>query len=209
MYKVSYTDSFISFLSENKGYDPDLLSKVEIKSRGLEFSGVKVCDKKGKDAVAVQVFALMSEKARQMHRLYPFYRTQKWGENNENVYPSCSIAVRNDDGCWNIYDAHDSGRKRDPSYLNHTLAVDRYYARKDSKPIRDIGEQIKWICWVLACVFAVYLILRQVFPDWSMPLDGGIVSVFILIAVLILLPLIIPYLEGISFFGIDLIIRKH
>ena len=204
----SYTDSFISFLSEKKEYDRELLSKVEIQSRGLDFSGVKVCDKKGNDAVVIQVFALMSEKERQMHKLYPFYRTQKWGANNEYIYPSCSIAVQNEDGSWRIYDAHDSRRMRDASYLNHSLAVNRYYARKDSKPIRDIGGQIKCICWVLAGILAVYLILRQIFPGWSLPLDGGAVSVFILISVLILLPLIIPYLEGISFFGIDLILRK-
>ena len=150
----------------------------------------------------------MSDKVRRSHRLFPFYRTHKWGKNNESVYPSCSIATRNDDGSWTIYDAHDSSKKRDKSYLNYDLAVERFYRRADVASVQETGKTLKYISWGLALIIAAYFIVSLSCPNLSLPIDINIVSLFGLVAILLLLPLLIPFLKGISLFGIDFFFKK-
>ena len=203
-----YTESFKRYLVESWYYDTRLLKTIGIKNRGITCPGVIVLDKEGKDASVVQAFAIMSDETRTQHRLYPFYRTQNWGKNNGTVYPSCSIATCDSDGKWTIYDAHDATKKRDEDYLTHSLAVERFNRRIDVKAIQDIGKGLRLTCWIMAGLICAYYFIGLISPHIELPLDGSVVSLFILVAVLILLPLLIPYLEGISFFGIDLFLKN-
>ena len=201
-------DQFIEYLTK-QGYDKKLLRTADILSRGLPFAGVLVYDKDSDDASVIQAFILMSDKVRRSHRIFPFYRTYNWGKNNESVYPSCSIATRNDDGSWSIYDAHDSSRERDKSYLNYDLAVERFYRRADVSSVQETGNTLKFISWGLALILAAYFIVSLSCPDLSLPIDINVVSLFGLVAVLLLLPLLIPFLKGISLFGIDFFFKNE
>ena len=203
-----YTTSFIEFLSE-QGYNHKSLKTVCIQSRGLNFAGVQVLDKGGEEACVIQAFALMSDKVRRSHRLFPFYRTRNWSKNNGSVYPSCSIATQNDDGTWAIYDAHDSSKERDRSYLNYDLAVERFYRRADVASVQETGNTLKYISWGLALIIATYFIVSLSFPDLSLPIDITVVSLLGLVAILLLIPLLIPFLKGISLFGIDFFFKNE
>ena len=203
----NFNAQFIEYLTK-QGYDKKFLRTVDILSRGLPFVGVLVYDKDSNDASVIQAFILMSDKVRRSHRIFPFYRTHNWGKNNESVYPSCSIATRNDDGSWSIYDAHDSSRERDKSYLNYDLAVERFYRRADVSSVQETGNTLKYISWGLALILAAYFFVSLSCPDLSLPIDINVVSLFGLVAVLLLLPLLIPFIKGLSIFGIDFFIKK-
>lgn len=202
-----YSTSFIEYLSE-QGYNRKLLKIIGVQSRGLNFAGVLVYDKDSDDASVIQAFILMSDKVRRSHRIFPFYRTYNWGKNNESVYPSCSIATQNEDGSWSIYDARDSSKERDKSYLNYHLAVERFYRRTDVTSVQETGNTLKYISSGMALIIAAYLIVSLSFPDLSLPIDINVVSLFGLVAVLLLLPLLIPFIKGLSIFGIDFFIKK-
>lgn len=204
----SYSTLFIEYLA-SKGYEQKLLKTVNITSRGLPFSGVKVLDKEGEDASVIQAFALMSDKMRTSHRLFPFYRTHPWGKNNESAKPSCSIATQEKDGSWVIYDAHDSSKVRDKSYLDFNLAVERFYRRADVAPVREIGNAISIVSWVMAFLLITYFVVFLVCPELSLPFDMNVISLFAMVAVLLLLPLLIPFIKGISIFGVDFFFKHN
>lgn len=199
---------FIEYLVD-QGYDRKALKYKEIKTRGLDVDGVIVFDKRGKDACVIQAFALMSDKERTSHRLFPFYRTMDWGKNNENVNPACSIATRDDEGSWTIYNAHNSRMRRDEDYLNYDLAQKRFRKRIDVKPVQEIGKALKYSCWGLAFIVAAYFALSLIFPALSFPVDMSVVSLFVLEAVLVVLPMIIPLIKGLSLFGIDFFFKDN
>lgn len=202
-----FTDLFIGHLSQH-GYDRKVTKKIGIQSRGLSFAGVLVYDKDSDDASVIQAFILMSDEVRRSHRIFPFYRTHNWGKNNESVYPSCSIATQNDDSSWSVYDAHDSSKERDKTYLNYDLALERFYRRAEVASVQETGNTIKSISWGLALIIIAYFIVSLVCPDLSLPIEMNVVSLFGLVAVLLLLPLLIPFIKGISLFGIDFFFKK-
>ena len=202
----NYSSEFINYLVK-KGYEKPLLKTQKIKSRGDMYDGVIVGEKDRKTTV-IQAFALMSDKDRRKHRLYPFYRTQPWGEANTSVYPSCSIATREINGEWSIYNAHDSSQKRDSDYLNYGLALERFHRRMKAEPIRSMGSSFKYISWSLATFLGVYYILTKIFPGQLPVIDGSTVTLFAVIIVLILLPILIPFIKGISVFGIEVFFNK-
>ena len=202
------SNTFIEYLVK-QGYDGKALKSKEIKTRGLNVAGVLVLDKDSKTARIIQAFALMSDKERLSHRLFPFYRTMDWGKNNESVNPACSIATQNNDGSWTIYDAHDSRKKRDEDCLDYDLAQKRFRNRIDVKPVQEIGKALNYSCWGLAFLVAVYFTLSLLFPELSFPVDMSVVSLFVLVAVLVVLPMIIPLIKGLSLFGIDFFFKGN
>lgn len=204
---ADYTCKFRQFL-KSKGYKTDCLDDCHIKSRQMDFFGVTVKDRPGEEGKTIQAFALMSDAARSRHRLFPFYRTHPW-KNNGSIYPSCSIACMDDNGDWKVYDAHNSAKERDPDYLDYDNALSRFKKRMDAAPARELNARATITCWVLAAVFSFYLIARIAFPCLRLPLDRDIVTMSILIAILILLPTMLPLIKSISFFGIDLIISRE
>lgn len=204
---TNYTCEFRQFLI-SKGYNVDKLEDIPIQSRQMDFSGVAVKDKPGEDGKTIQAFALMSDAARCRHRLYPFYRTHPW-KNNGSLYPSCSIACKDDNGEWKVYNAHNTTMKRDSDYLDYDNALSRFKKRMDAAPARELNTRAKITCWILAAIFSLYLIARIAFPCRALPLDRDIVTMSLLITVLILLPTLLPLIKSISFFGIDLIIGRE
>ncbi len=199
---------FIDYLVD-QGYDRKVLKSEKIKTRGLDVDGVIVFEKEGNDARVIQAFALMNDAERTTHRLFPFYRTMDWGRNNETVNPACSIATQNNDGSWTIYDAHNSKMRRDEDYLNYGLAQKRFRKRIDVKPVQEIGKALKYSCWGLAFIVAAYFALSLIFPALSFPVDMSVVSLFVLVAVLVVLPMIIPLTKGLSLFGIDFFFKNN
>ncbi len=154
----NYLCDFQEYLRK-KGYKEARLDKIIIKSRQLTFSGVVVKDADGR---IIQAFVLMSEKERLLHRVYPFYRTHRWGMKNGATYPSCSIACKDDDGEWRIYDAHVSTRERNADYLDYDSAVERFWKRQDVAPARELNLRAKITCWILAGLLSVYLVVRTI-----------------------------------------------
>ena len=205
---MEYSTSFFDYLS-GLGYERARLKSDTIQSRGLSFAGILVLDKDSDEASVIQAFILMSDKVRRSHRLFPFYRPRNWGKNNGSVYPSCSIATRNADGSWSIYDAHDSSKERDKSYLNYDLAVERFYRRSDVASVQETGHTLKYISWGLALIIAAYFIVSLSCPNISLPIDINVISLFGLVAVLLLLPLLIPFIKGLSIFGIDFFFKNE
>lgn len=204
---TNYTCDFRQFLI-SMGYNANNLEDIHIQSRQMDFSGVAVKDKPGENGKYIQAFAIMSEAARSRHRLFPFYRTRTW-KNNGSLYPSCSIACKGDNGEWKVYDAHNSGKERDSDYLDYDNALSRFKKRMDVEPAKELNARATITCWILAAIFSLYLIARIAFPSLALPLDGDIVMMSILVAVLILLPTLLPLIKSISFFGIDLIIGRE
>lgn len=203
---TDYTHLFRKYLV-SMGYDESILEDVHIQSRQLDFNGVAVKDKNEKDGKTIQAFALMSDKVRCSHHVYPFYRTMRW-KNNGTIMPSCSVASMDKEGNWTIYDARNTYKQRSEDYIDYHNALSRFRKRIDAAPARALYKRVYITSWLLALLLLLYLSARVVWPCLGIPLDGEMVTMFILISVLSLLPTLLPLIKSISFFGIDLIIGK-
>lgn len=207
--KINYIEDFCTYLVNVGKYPKNQLVHFTIKSRGITCDGIKVIDKP-KNGRVIQAFALMSDIVRNMHHVYPFYRTTKWGENNGSLYPSCSIATLDGRGDWKIYDANETKYQRDEnSYIDFEKAKLRYEKRINAAPVIELRKKTRAASWSMAGILALYFCLGRAIPSINLPLGGDIVSLFVLIVVLVLLPILIPFIKGVSIFGFDVLFDRE
>lgn len=202
-------EKFKDYLVETGKYPRNQLAQFPVKSRWENCDGVRVYDKP-KNGRIIQAFALMPEELRTKHHVYPFYRTTKWGGNNGPVYPSCSIATMDKDGKWTIYDAGETGRARDEdSYINYEKAKQRFEKRYTATPAMELRNKTRCISLTSAAILIAYFVARLLFPSLNLPLNAEVVSLFIFIVVLVMLPVLIPFITSIKVFGIDVLFGKE
>ena len=165
----------------------------------------------GKDGLVIQVFILMRDKSRTRHKKYPVWEKyhQSIGKSGVSVNPAVFIATLNEKGKWSVYSASSPGVECDLEYIvNYELAIDRFEMRLEQagRASRAI-KTFKWTSWVLAACFSIYLIMHIVTNAGKvsvLPLSNEIVIMGAVIAFLILFPIIVPHIKGISFNGIEI-----
>lgn len=205
----SIIDSFKDFLV-NKGYPKENLVHFTVNSRGCSFDGIKVFDKNNANGRVIQAFALMSETMRKMHHVYPFYRTTKWGENNGTLFPSCSVATRNEDNTWSVFDAHETKMLRDASsYIDFEKAILRFDKRLNAEPAVELRKKTRLFSWSSAGIILSYFVLSVACPLLQLPFGYDVVCLFLLVVALVLLPILIPFIRSIRIFGFDVIFGRE
>ena len=205
-----FTQDFCEYLAKTGKYHKNQLIPFTVKSRGITCDGIKVLDKPGEDGRVIQAFALMPDTMRRLHHVYPFYRTTSWGENNGSLYPSCSIATRDDKGNWKTFDARETSFLREESsYIDFEKAKLRYEKRLNAAPVTELRKKTRTASWVSAGILVMYFIVDLIFPSLNLPLGSDVVTLFILVVVLVLLPILIPFIRGISIFGFDVLFGRE
>ena len=204
----NYVELFMDYLVQTGNYPKNQLKVFQVKSRWENCDGIMVYDKP-KNGRVIQAFALMPDNLRTKHHVYPFYRTHKWGENNGSLFPSCSIATMDDEGNWHVYDARETSSARDESsYISFENAKLRFEKRLNATPAMELRRKTRSIAWTSAAILIAYFISGLAFPSLGLPLSAPVISLFIFIVVLIILPVFIPFITSIKMFGIDVIFGK-
>lgn len=165
----------------------------------------------GKDGFVIQVFILMRDESRTHHKKYPVWQKyhQSIGKSGVSVNPAVFIATLNEKGKWSVYSAASPEDECDLEYIvNYELAFDRFEMRLEQAwRANRVIKTFKWSSWALAVIFSVYLIIHIVTYAGELsvlPLTNEIVILGAVIAFLILFPIIIPHIKGISFNGLEI-----
>lgn len=214
--RKDYSEDFKNLL-ENNGYNGQYEVEYDTQIKNGIFTSFNI---KGKEEIKgkyIQSFILMSPTKRMRSSKYPiwglYHQTVGKYTNNE-VNPAVFIASRDSRGIWHIFSAGDTKREKDRALIvDYKWAYDRYKARYEGviKLDRNLGA-LRWTSWILASLVSVYLFLHIVTnmsEGFNLPLTSQIVLLGSLIVLLILFPLVFPFINAISIKGIDLSIRDE
>ncbi len=211
--KKDYSEDFKELLEKN-GYNGRYEVEYDTHIKNGIFTSFNI---KGKEEIKdkfIQAFILMSPSVRTNCSKYPvwslYHQTVRKCTDIE-VNPAVFIASRDSRG-WHIFPAGDTKREKDRALIvDYKWACDRYRVRyEEAIKIDRIIRILKRISWVLATLLFVYLFLHIVTnmsEGFNLPLTGQMVALGSIIVLLILFPLVFPFIKAISIRGIDLSIR--
>lgn len=198
----NYREMFAEYLIGKCKYPAEAVRTNIYKYDGNEYGRVEVA----MDGYVVQAFVLMREELCRKLDKFPFYRT--YYQRNDFGYttpPECYVVV-NKGGAdkWAIHSSADLRHERTAlSLLNYDEAVKRFQKR-----IRFIGNEhlakiIKRISVAFLIVVALYFVAHILSRNGllfgiDIPLDITIISVFVVMMVLLLLPPLVPYIQSIT-----------
>lgn len=197
---------------EERGYSGHYQSDNRYKSiNGHRFWCVEVKNEKN---FVVQVFVLMRNSYRTRNKRYPIWESyhQTVIKNCPDVNPAVFIVTQDEGGKWHVYSAGDTSDQKDfNSIVNYNEACDRFDNRvAASKKIGKMIVRLKWISWSFATLLLLYLI-AYVTTNMSgglvFPLTSQMVLLIGLIIILLLLPIVFPYIKSVSLNGIDLFLK--
>lgn len=208
----NYPGMFRYFLIEN-GYPGDsIIGPKKLKVRDITCDQMEI-EYRGQ---VIQSFALMSESDRSRHKVYPFYKDYEKREAQKPrhcnaVKPPCSIAFWNaNNEQWEFFDASDSHRRRPlDTTINYNYTLDRFLTRWNNSPVIKLQNKVKCITAGLVIAFSTYFLIYlmgTLFPSlgFSIPFDSSVLTVFVLISILLLFPVLVPYIKKISSSGAEL-----
>lgn len=161
--------------------------------------------------VVIQTFVLMSEKSRNSRKRYPLwerYHQCPQGTDVE-VNPAVFIATYNEKGYWEICSASRTDELKDEKYIVDYEAANRRFEERigEAVKITRTFRRIKLISWgigFLLSAMTIAHIVQCIIIEGAIQLSNSIVAMAGLIAVLIIFPLVLPYVKSISVNGIDL-----
>ena len=197
-----------------KGYKGHFIENHERKKiNGHLFYCVNITNE---DEKIIQVFVLMRDWFRERRKSYPIWKTypQRVGTDGSEVKPAVFIVTQTDNGKWDVYSASDTSIKKDLDVIiNYDLACDRFDLRLDARnKMGKMLRTVKWICWVLASIMALYLILHVVTNTSDgcvLPLTNEMVLLSGLIVCLVIVPIVLPFTKAVSVKGlVDIIVRE-
>lgn len=208
-----YCEDFKELL-ENNGYNGQYEVEYDTPIKNGIFTSFNVKGKGEIEDKYIQAFILMSTSDRTHSIRYPVWSLyhQTVGKCTDiEVNPAVFIASRDSRG-WHIYSAGDTRIEKDRALIvDFDLAYDRYKARYEGVIRLDKKIRIlRWISWILAFLLFIYLffhIVTNMSEGFILPLTGQMVVLGGLIVLLILLPLVFPFIKAISIRGIDLSIK--
>ena len=169
---------------------------------GKEYERVEVFN----GDVIIQAFVLMSEDQLKAQDKFPFYRTYT----QKNMYgylvpPACNVGVfRKKDEHWHIFSANDLRKElKRPVFLNYNEATKRFEERFNYLGNYELGRAIKGLSIGLLCVIILYLIahilsVNGLLGFFVLPLDSTVVSIFVMLMCLLLIPPVIPYIRSLN-----------
>ena len=197
--KAYYKDMFLAFLRTNCKYPTRSLRTDTYKYDSHEYYRVEVLS----GDYVIQAFVLMSDDQCQNLDKFPFYRAY----NQRNDYgflipPACYIAVntsRPDD--WSIHNSSDLRHEITSSTLmNYRAAVERYMNRLkfhgNKRIVKDVSFSSLCALAIIVLYYAAHILsINGVLRNTNIPFDGSVLSILTLIAILLILPPLIPYIK--------------
>lgn len=197
----SFMDYLVSIDEDYKGH---IRCNKVINIDGKDLNIVEVYS----DGLVIQAFALMRESTRQIIRdklpLWQDY-VQMAGK-NISVGPSCSIACRDGENEWNIYNASNKEQQRNDGYIKYKAACKRFFKRWNLAPIQAKEKLVKRTCWIAFSVICAYMALYIILPLRSsagiaLPLDSSLIMLWGLAITLVLIAILFPAIDSIALPG--------
>jgi len=205
-----YIEGFKTFL-EQRGYCNHI--SVDYKHKGPCDLSYWYVDVKNEENDVIQVFILLST-SQLTKTIYPIWESYDYieGKNGLRVYPAVFIVTQCDDGKWIAYSASDTNIPKDSDcIINYKKACKRFKRRVDIIERYDrMVNTLKWISWSFSIFLTIYLIAHvatNMSGSLVFPLTSQMVLLSGLIIVLILLPIVFPYIKSVSLNGIDLLLK--
>lgn len=206
-----YIDDFKQVLEE-RGYSGHYQRDNRYKLiRGHRFWFVEI---RNEENYVVQVFVLMRNSYRTHNKRYPIWESyhQNVIKKCPDVNPAVFIATQDEGGKWHVYSAGDTSDQKDfDSIVNYDQACERFDMRVSaSKKIGKMIVNLKWISWTIATFLLLYLIayvITNMAGSLVFPLTSQMVLLTGLIIILLLLPIVFPYIKSVSLNGIDLLLK--
>lgn len=205
-YKES-TNRFIQFLKGKKNYPIESLSIGKYTYGDQGYPRVEVRND-NKDII-IQSFVIMTKEQHKNNPKFPFYRTYNQKNKYDNVVnPACFIAVdksndENDD--WEIWNAKDTKIPLySPTLLDYQEALKRFYKRWERPGNEELYKTLRILTYVLLGALLAYLTahllsINDKLFGIAIPLDSTTLTILAGIAVLLILPPIMPYIKSLSF----------
>lgn len=209
---TKYRDSFVKNLTEGCNYPREETHHNTYKYNGKEYWRIEVFS----EGRIIQAFVLMSKthcEHLEKHK-FPFYRTYaQWNDYGYLTPPACNVAVLNEDtNKWEIHSASDLKHEiTSTNFLNYEEAVKRFNKRWEYHGNREFQRRVMFrsiICIIIVALYiAAYICsVNGLLAGVEIPLNAAVVSVFVVVVLLLLIPPLIPYLKSITVngFGLEL-----
>ena len=197
----SFSDYLIGVDEEYKGH---IRCNKVLNVDNKDFNIVEVYS----DGLVIQAFALMRESTRQIIRdKLPIWQSYvQMAGKNVSVGPSCSIACRDGENLWTLYNASNKEQQRNDGYIKYKAARKRFFKRWNSAPIQAKAKLVKRTCWIAFSVICAYMALYIIQPlrssAWTaLPLDSSLIMLMGLAITLVLIAILFPAIDSITLPG--------
>lgn len=202
-----YVDLFVKHLLEECKYPAEDIIRNIYRYDGKSYGRVEVLD----GGFIIQAFVLMDKGTFPTSGSFPFHRTYT----QRNIYgylmpPACNVASCDENGKWRIYSASNLRSEiTRTGFLSYKEAVKRFEKRLEYFGHAELAKKIKCraICSVIAILLyaaAHILSINGMFGETVIPLNSTILTAFVVIIVLLLLPPLIPYLRNVAIGNVGL-----
>ena len=197
-----YVDLFVEYLQKKCRYPGSAIIKTTYRYDGKEYDRVEILE----DELIIQAFLLMSEDHCLQLDKFPFYRT--YSQRNTYGYlvtPACNVAVydeKNDK--WHFYSPSNLRVElTGASLLNYDKAKERFEHRFNYLGNEKIWTTIKRLSLVLLCIIVLYVVAHILSVNgylgaFTIPLDATVVSIFVILVCLLIIPQLIPYIRSLN-----------
>lgn len=202
-----YVNQFVTYLKDECKYPAEDIIQNTYRYDGKNYGRVEVLD----GGFIIQAFVLMDKKDFPSSGKFPFYRT--YTQRNTYGYlmpPACNVVSCDSKGKWHIHSASNLRSEiTRTGFLNYKEAANRFEKRLDYFGNAELAKRIKCraICSIVAVllyVVAHILSLNGVLGEAVLPLNTTIMTAFVAIIVLLLLPPLIPYIRSVAIGNVGL-----
>ena len=193
---------------QSMGYPADAIIKTKYRYDGKDFGRVEIMD----GGFIIQAFVLMRKDSFPTSEKFPFYRT--YGQRNTYGYlmpPACNVVTF--DEKYNTWHIHNASNLRveitRASFLNYEEARKRFERRLDYFGNAELAKTIRCRAIVSIVVVLLYLVAHILSDNgllghFNLPFDATIMTAFIVVTVLLLLPPLIPYIRSVAIGNVGL-----
>ena len=204
--EISNREQFAGYLHEKCKYPFESIRVNTYKYDGKEYGRVEVLS----DGYIIQAFVLMSEEHCRSLDKFPFYRTYYQANDYGFITPpACNVAVYSQGADkWSFFSSSNLRHEiTSSSFLNYDEALRRFRERLGYIGNKQLAKRIGWISTVFLVFVTLYFVAHIMSTNellWGIkiPLDVNVISIFVVMIILLLLPPIIPYIRSISIKGI-------
>lgn len=209
---MNYENGFVKHLLKN-GYPETAIHIGTYKYDGKTYDRVEVFS----DGHIIQAFVLMSEEHCAKLPKFPFYRTyRQWNDYGYLTPPACNVAVYNNKKEeWEIHSANDLKlEKTSPNFLNYDEGVKRFNNRWDYSGNRKFQRLTRRLSITGLILLSVYLVayllsVNGLLAGIEIPMNASVVTMLVVVALLLFIPRLMPYIKSISVNGFGLEINQE
>lgn len=205
---TDYINFFTKYLL-SKGYPAETIFKNKYRYDGRDFGRIEVSDG---DGSIIQAFVFMSKENFPPSGKFPFYRTYS----QRNIYgylmpPACNVVTLDEkENKWHIHNAANLRAEiTRASFLNYEEARKRFERRLDYFGNAELAKTIRCRAGASIVVLLLYMVahilsVNGLLGHFSLPFDVTIMTAFIVVMALLLLPPLIPYIRSVAIGNVGL-----